>query len=59
VQPFGNPQGSLTVLDSQGAVLPSGTVLLINVDQLVMEPAVSSLSTAPSTAILPITKFAS
>jgi hypothetical protein len=56
--PFGNPQGQLTLIDSQGAVLLSGTVLLINVDQLVMEPAVSSLSNAPSIAILPLTKFA-
>jgi hypothetical protein len=56
--PFGNPQGQLTLIDSQGAVLLSGTVLLGNVDLLVMEPAVSSLSDAPSIAILPLTKFA-
>ena len=56
--PFANPQGQLTLTDSHGAVLLSGTVLFINVDQLVMEPAVSSLTTAPSIAILPITKFA-
>jgi hypothetical protein len=56
--PFGNPQGQLTLIDAQGAQVLSGTVLFINVDQLVMEPAVSSLSNAPSIAILPLTKFA-
>jgi hypothetical protein len=56
--PFGNPQGQLTLIDAQGAVFLSGTVLLSNVDLLVMEPAVSSLSNAPSIAILPLTKFA-
>jgi hypothetical protein len=46
------------MIDAQGAVLLSGTVLLINVDLLAVEPAVSSLSNAPSIAIVPMTKFA-
>jgi len=58
LSPFGNPQGQLTLIDSQGAVLLSGNTLLITVDQLVMESAVTSLINVPSIALLPITKFA-
>jgi sugar lactone lactonase YvrE len=56
--PFGNPQGQLTLIDSQGAVLLSGEALLANVDLIALEPAVSSLSNAPSIAILQLVKFA-
>jgi hypothetical protein len=36
LSPFGNPQGHLSLVDSQGNVLLSGDVLLINPDQFVM-----------------------
>ncbi len=56
--PVGNPQGQLTLIDAQGAVLLSGTALLIRVDQIALEPGASSLSNAPSIALLVLTKFA-
>jgi hypothetical protein len=48
VQPFSNPQGRLTFTDSQGVVLFSNDVLLVNADQL------SSLTTGTGSLGAPI-----
>ena len=57
VDPVGNPQGQLTLIDSNGSVVLAGTALLLRVDQLALEPAESSLSNAPSIAVLVLTKL--
>ncbi len=56
--PFGNPQGQLTLVDTQGAVLLAGDALLANVDLIALEPAISSLTDAPSIGLLQLVKFA-
>jgi hypothetical protein len=43
-QPFGNPQGHLVLVDTQGTVFLSGDVLLLTVDQMVMLNAVGSVT---------------
>jgi hypothetical protein len=50
--------GLPVLIDSQGAVLLSGEALLAPVDLIALEPAVSSLSNAPSIGILQLVKFA-
>jgi hypothetical protein len=46
-QPFGNPQGHLALVDSQGVDFLSGDVLLLNQDQLVMLNAIGSVTGVP------------
>jgi hypothetical protein len=42
--PFGNAQGHLQLVDTQGVVFLDGNVLLLTVDQLVMLNAVGSVT---------------
>jgi hypothetical protein len=42
--PFGNAQGDLVLVDTQGIVFLSGDVLLLTVDQLVMLNATGSVT---------------
>jgi hypothetical protein len=58
VSAVANPQGNLTLIDSQGVVLLSGNVFLLTVDQLAMENAVTSLINVRSIGVVVITKFA-
>jgi hypothetical protein len=46
-EPFGNPQGHLVLVDSQGVVFLAGDVLLLTVDQMVMLNAVGSVTGVP------------
>lgn len=56
-QPVANPQGHLTLTDSQGVVLLSGDVLLFKADQLFMESATDSVSSVTFVGQLVITKL--
>lgn len=56
---FSNPQGPLVLIDGQGALLPSGDVLLINKDQLFMSSptgsSVSSITFVPQLVLSKLT----
>jgi hypothetical protein len=54
---FSNPEGQLALTNTQGTVLLSGDVLLINPDQLAMLSATDHLSTITLVAELVINKF--
>jgi hypothetical protein len=54
---FTNAQGHLTFTDSQGVVLVSGDVLLINADQLVMEPLTDSIDPISTISFAVFTKM--
>lgn len=53
---FINPQANLTLTNTQGSVVLSGDVLLINPDQLFMTSASNNFSSLPVVAQLVITK---
>jgi hypothetical protein len=53
---FANPQGHLTLTDSQGNVLLSGDVLLINPDQLVFLSATTTLEPISPVATVVLSK---
>jgi hypothetical protein len=55
---FGNPQGHLALTDAQGNDLLSGDVLLLNVDQLAMMPATTTLEPVSPIGTVVITKMA-
>ena len=55
---FSNPQGHLALTDTNGVVLLSGDVLLINVDQLAMLSAVNSFSGISPVGTVIISKLA-
>jgi hypothetical protein len=55
---FANPQGHLSLIDAQGAVLVAGDVLLTNPDQLAMLSAVTTLEPVSPIGIVIISKFA-
>jgi hypothetical protein len=54
---FANPQGHLTLTDAQGKVLLAGDVLLINPDQLVFMPAITTLEPVSQIAIVVLSKL--
>lgn len=55
---FGNPQGHLSLIDTQSNVLLSGDVLLLNPDQLAMLSAITTLEPVSPIGTVIITKFA-
>ncbi len=54
---FGNPQGQLTLTDSQGIVLLTGNTLLLTVDQLAMLNATGSVTGVPQIAEVILNKM--
>ena len=54
---FTNPQGHLALINTQGTVLLSGDVLLVNPDQLLMTSATDSVSTTTFVSQLIISKL--
>ena len=55
---FANPQGHLSLIDTQGNVLLAGDVLLTNPDQLAMLSAVTTLEPISPIGLVVISKFA-
>jgi hypothetical protein len=57
-QPFANPQGQLTLVDSQGVVFLAGDALLFNQDQLAVFNVVGSVTGAvPQIGDIVLTKM--
>ena len=56
LSPFANPQGHLTLMDSQGKILISGDVLLFNPDQFVFMSAIDTVTPISPIAEVVLTK---